>query len=121
MRLALVERYLVKGDLEGAVRHADVALGLATEPADRQRALKLSGWLTAIGGEPAKGADLLTQSLDLQPSDLDTQWFLANVRLTGLDDPAGAATILEGMLEREIPADKRKVIEAKLAEARSGG
>ncbi len=119
MRLALVERYLRKGELEAAERHADVALGLAAEPDDRQRALQLSGWLTALAGNPTEGAALLTKSLQLDPNDLDTQWFLANVRLTGLGDIAGAASLLEGMLTRELAPEKRTVIEAKLAEARA--
>lgn len=119
MRLALVERYLRKGDLEAAERHADVALGQATEPDDRQRALQLAGWLTALGGNPTEGAALLTKSLQLDPDDLDTQWFLANVRLVGLNDPTGAATMLEGMLARDLAPDKRSAVEAKLAETRA--
>lgn len=119
MRLALVERYLRKGDREKADQHAAVALRLAEEPADRQRALKLAGWLAALGGDPAKGSELLTRSLELEPDDLDSQWFLANVRLTGLGDAVGAVTLLEAMLRRDIPAEKRAVVEQKLAEARA--
>lgn len=119
MRLALVERYLRKGNREKADQHAAVALRLAEEPADRQRALKLAGWLAALGGDPARGSELLTRSLELEPDDLDSQWFLANVRLTGLGDAAGAVTLLEAMLRHDIPPEKRAVVEQKLAEARA--
>ena len=118
MRLALVERYLRAGDVEKAQRHAQAALETNPSPTDRQRALKYLGWTTAVRGQPAEGARLLEQSLAMAPADLDAQWFLANVRLTGLGDRHGATTLLESILRAGIPADKRAVVERKLAEAR---
>ena len=118
MRLALVERYLRAGELEKANRHARTALEGSPSATDRQRALKYAGWTTAALGQPAEGAHLLEQSLSLHPGDLDAHWFLANVRLTGLGDRAGAVPLLEAILRADIPADKRAVVERKLAEAR---
>lgn len=130
MRLALVRRYLEAGDAESARRHAQVALDQNPPLPDRQRAEKFLGWSTALLGRAAEGAALLEDSVRLDPGDLDAVWFLANVRLVGLDDPAGAVTLLEQLLGSPALAPatgdtaRRAVVEQKLLEAKtrlSGG
>ena len=89
MRLALIERYLKEGNLEKAKEHAQLALDNNPSESDRGKALKYLGWTTAALGDPQTGADLLNQSIAIDPSDLDAKWFLANVELTQLEDAAG--------------------------------
>ncbi|HEX2064261.1 MAG TPA: tetratricopeptide repeat protein, partial [Acidimicrobiales bacterium] len=119
MRLALVERYLRAGQLEKARRHAHAALEHATDQAEQQRALKYLGWSTAVLGKPEEGVLLLERSLALAPDDLDNMWFLANVRLVGLDDAAKAIPLLERILRAPIDDQRRQVVEGKLAAARA--
>ncbi len=117
MRLSLIERYLREGNLEKAKEHAQLALDNDPSAADRQQALKYLGWTTAALGDPEGGADLLNQSIALDPTDLDAKWFLANVELTQLDDPAAAATLLREILAQPISDTQRTSVEAKLKEA----
>jgi cytochrome c-type biogenesis protein CcmH/NrfG len=119
MRLALVERYLRDGALDKAQRHAAEALQHDPGTTDRARALRYLGWTTALLGDPTNGADLLERSLELVPDDLDGLWFLANVRLEGLGDPAGAVPLLEQLLAAEdVPAPQRERVQATLDQAR---
>jgi tetratricopeptide (TPR) repeat protein len=120
MRLALIERYLKEGNLEKAKEHAQLALDNNPSDADREKALKYLGWTTAALGDPHGGADLLDQSLKIDPTDLDAKWFLANVKLTQLDDAAGAATLLRDILAQPISDAQRSSVEAKLKEAEQG-
>ncbi len=117
MRLALIERYLREGNLEKAKEHAQLALDNNPSAADRQQALKYLGWATATLGDPHAGADLLGQSITMNPTDLDAKWFLANVKLTQLDDATGAATLLREILAQPISDTQRESVEAKLKEA----
>jgi tetratricopeptide (TPR) repeat protein len=118
MRLALVERYLRAGDPEKARRHALRALERPLDDAERARALKYLGWSTALVDRPAEGAALLEESLSLVPTDLDTMWFLGNVRLDAGGDPAGAAALFGQILAEDIPDDRRRVVAARLDDAR---
>jgi tetratricopeptide (TPR) repeat protein len=117
MRLALVERYLKEGNLEKAKEHAQLALDNKPSESDRGKALKYLGWTTAALGDPHAGADFLNQSLAIDPSDLDTKWFLANVELTQLDDAQGAVALLNEILAQPISDAQRTSVEAKLKEA----
>ena len=120
MRLALIERYLKEGNLEKAKEHAQLAIANNPSDADREKALKYLGWTTAALGDPKAGADLLDQSLAIDPNDLDAKWFLANVKLTQLDDAAGAATLLRDILAQPISDAQKQSVEAKLKEAEQG-
>ena len=118
LRLALTARYLSEGDVEAAHAQAATALEQAAESGSRQRALRFAGWTTALMGEPAAGADLLEQSLDLDPSDDDARWFLANVALYGLGDPAAAIGLLDDLPAEPADPDQQATITAVLEEAR---
>lgn len=119
MRLALVERYLRAGELAPARDHAEAALGFDAGAEDRARALRYLGWTTALLGEPGEGAALLDQSLDLAPGNLDGLWFLANVRLQGLADPAGAVPLLERILANEIDQPQRERVQTLLTDSQA--
>jgi cytochrome c-type biogenesis protein CcmH/NrfG len=119
MRLAFVERLLTDGEVVDAHAHARVALDQATTIDDRQRALTLTGWASALIGAPAQGAELLDAALVLEPTDRDAKWYLANVRLIGLDDPVGAVPLLEDLLATVREGPRRVAVEARLAEARA--
>lgn len=123
MRLALVERYMSSGtdaDLKKASEHAHVALQQNPTTADRARALRDLGWVTALQGNPTSGADLLDQSLQIEPTDKNTIFFLARVRLDGLHDAPGAVTLLQQLLSSGIDdADVRKTVEDELTKARA--
>jgi cytochrome c-type biogenesis protein CcmH/NrfG len=125
MRLALVRRYLDAGDAAGAHRHAEIALSQDPPAPDREQAEKFLGWSTALLGQPKQGAALLEDSLRLDPTDLDSMWFLANVRLVGLDDPAGAIPLFEQLLASAPLApgagddQRRAAVEQKLLAAKT--
>jgi len=46
-------------------------------------------------------------------------WFLANVRLIGLNDPAGAIPLLEDLLDTVDDGPRKEAIVARLSEARA--
>jgi hypothetical protein len=121
MRLALVERYLRAADgettldaaraqLERARFHAGEAAARATTTEDHARALRDLGWATARLDDPTTGAKLIEQSLTELPDSSDAIWFLANVRFTGLHDPAGAAPLLAALLADNPPDPQRSAI-----------
>ena len=118
MRLALVERYLDAGELQKARDHAEAALEQDPSADDRARGLRYLGWTTALLGEPEAGATLVEESLELRPQHLDSLWFLANIRLEGLGDPASAVPLLERILAADaVPEATRQRVQATLAEA----
>ena len=134
MRLALVERYLraadgetsldaAKAQLEKARFHAGEAAARATTAEDRGRALRDLGWSTARLDDPATGAKLIERSLAESPDSSDAIWFLANVRFSGLHDPAGAAPLLAALLADNPPDPQRTAItqlQAKVQAALDG-
>jgi len=125
MRLALVERYLSAADgeqtvdakkaqLQRAMFHAGEAAARATTTADQARALRYLGWTTALLTDPARGADLLEQSLVKEPGNPDALWFLATVRFDKLNDAAAAKPLLEELLATPVSDAQRQAIQAKL-------
>jgi cytochrome c-type biogenesis protein CcmH/NrfG len=119
MRLALVERYLRAGQVKKAETHAHLALQQGPEPGQRPAILKYLGWSVALGGRPVQGAELLEESIRLNPDDLDARWFLGNVVFHGLGDTRRATALLEELLRFPMQASTRGVVEAKLVEARA--
>jgi cytochrome c-type biogenesis protein CcmH/NrfG len=119
MRLALVERYLQQGEVKKAEAHAHLALQQHPDSPERQAILKYLGWSVALLGRPVQGAELLEESIRLNPDDLDARWFLANVTFRGLRDTSRATALLEELLRSPLPAQTRGVVEAKLTETRA--
>jgi cytochrome c-type biogenesis protein CcmH len=116
MRLALAERYLRAGDVDDAHRHTAVAIDLPATDQEYEHALRLHGWVTALEGAPASGAEYLRAALALSPDDRDARWFLANVEWTGLHDADEATELLHGLLATEPEPAQRERIDALLAE-----
>lgn len=125
MRLALVERYLraadeeqtlegKKAQLERARFHSGEAAARATTNADQARALRYLGWTTALLTDPARGADLVEQSLAKEPGNPDALWFLATIRFDKLNDPAAAKPLLEQLLTAPVDDAQRQAVQAKL-------
>lgn len=120
MRLALVERYLRDGNIEKAHEHSQIALDNNPAPGDRERALKYLGWTTFLMGDAAKGADLLNQALGLDTTDLDAMWFLGNVQLSGLGQPAAAVTLFQKIVATpDITGQQRAQVQRRLDEAQT--
>jgi cytochrome c-type biogenesis protein CcmH/NrfG len=125
MRLALVERYLTAADgehddaarlqqLEKAKFHAGEAAARATTPEDQARALRYLGWTTAMTTDPAQGAAFLEQSLEQDPSNPDTLWFLAVVRFERLGDAASALPLLEQLQSLATTDTQRQAVQSEL-------
>lgn len=117
MRLALAERYLVAAEFRKALDHYQQVLDREPHP----EALAGVGWiLFQTTDEYAIAEKYVMESLEKAPGDRLALWFLANIRLSGTDDPAGAATIARQLLARDDLSDaERQAIQALLDEAQS--
>jgi cytochrome c-type biogenesis protein CcmH/NrfG len=125
MRLALVERYLTAADgehddaarvqqLDKAKFHAGEAAARATTPEDQARSLRYLGWTTAMTTDPAQGAAFLEQSLEQDPSNPDTLWFLAVVRFERLGDAASALPLLQQLQSLATTDTQRQAVQSEL-------
>jgi cytochrome c-type biogenesis protein CcmH/NrfG len=125
MRLALVERYLTAADgehddaarlqqLEKAKFHAGEAAARAATTDDQARSLRYLGWTTAMTTDPDQGAAFLEQSLNLEPTNPDTLWFLAVVRFERLGDAASAQPLLQQLQSLATSDTQRQAVQAEL-------
>jgi cytochrome c-type biogenesis protein CcmH len=123
MRLALAERYYEVGDFRSAFPHYFAVAG-SSDASDPQAvtALIRLGWMTWQGnGEAATAVDLLDQALAIDPGSDTARYLKAQVFWCGLDDPEGAAGLLEEVLaDSDMTGESRQVVEADLAAVRSG-
>ena len=117
MRLALAHRYLDDGDYADAARHYLVAMG--QEPGDVE-ALSHYGWLMLQVDDPAQAMDYVDRALTQDPGYVEGLWFKANIALYGLDDPAGAVSVLEQLQQRtDLSPTVREQVDALVGEARN--
>ncbi len=125
MRLALVERYLTAADgetdntarlqqLEKAKFHAGEAAARATTNDDQARSLRYLGWTTAMTTDPEQGAAFLQQSLDKEPANPDTLWFLAVVDFERIGDAASAQPLLEQLQSLATSDTQRQAVQTEL-------
>lgn len=120
LRLTLAERYLASGDLAPARRQARLARDQAGTDVELQRALRDLGWIVALQGDAERGAGLLEQAVALDPGERNATWYLANVLLAGLDDPAGAEALFQQLLDSEdLSPEQRRAVTDRLAAARA--
>lgn len=98
MRLALAVRYLEQGRPDLAVVHLTKVLEQDPQNAE---ALAHLGWLMLQVGRPERAVTLLDQALRADPELGEALWFQANVRLYGLNDPAGALKSLDRLVAVE--------------------
>ena len=97
MRLRLAHRYLDEGEFGRAFDHYTAVLDRQDDP----EALSHLGWVVFNQGEADLGEQLVEASLARQPGDAEALWFLANIRLLGTNDPAGALAALDELAARE--------------------
>lgn len=112
MRLALVQRYLDEGELDKAYGHTSIAINSPATDQEYEKALRLHGWVAALKGAPASGAQYLRAALTLSPEDRDAMYFLARVELTGLHDPHAAQQAIDSLLASDLTADQRTHVDA---------
>lgn len=117
MRLALARLLLEEGEVLRAAQHYGEVL--AREPANPE-ALASLGWISFLVEEHTTAEGYLADALSVEPDYPQALWWLANVRMLGLADPAGAIEPLERLLERsDLPAEIRAGAEDMLAAARA--
>lgn len=114
MRLRLAHRYLDEGDSQAAIGHYLTVL----DQEDNPEAMSHIGWLLFNGGEHQLAADMLDRSLTLAPDDAEALWFLGNLQLYGLDDPAGAVQALERLQQTDPVGVAAEAVTQVLEEAR---
>lgn len=117
MRLALADRYFLAGEFSPAVDHyLEVLQRRPNEP----EALSRVGWMAYLSSEPETAAGYLERALEAAPDYPEATWFLANVRLYGLDDPQGALPLLESLARLpDLSSEVREQVVAMLEEART--
>lgn len=112
MRLRLAHRYLDEGDFGRAFDHYTAVLDRREDP----EALSHLGWVMFNQGEADLGEQLAEASLARQPGDTEALWFLANIRLLGTSDPAGALAALDELDRGDLrPQDREAFDELRRA------
>jgi tetratricopeptide (TPR) repeat protein len=111
------------GDLHFAEDRFDAALEqyLVVLDAFPQQAQTLAraGWIAFEGGDSATGERLVTESLAIARNDAEALWYLAQIRMYGLDDGDGAVAPLRRLLQRDdLSAQLRRDARRLLATAR---
>jgi len=115
MRLALASRYFEEGSFSAALPHFFAVLDInPTQP----EALARLGWMTFLSGEADTAAGFEERALQASPGHAEALWYLANIRLDGLDDPAGAAVLLSELASLpDLGDDERALVESMLEQA----
>jgi cytochrome c-type biogenesis protein CcmH/NrfG len=108
MRLRLARRYLDQRDWRRAFDHYSAVLDREPNP----EAMSHLGWVVFNQGEPDLAEQLLEASLAREPDDAEALWFLANVKLLGTQDLAGAETLLDRLAVRDdLSEEDREAVE----------
>jgi cytochrome c-type biogenesis protein CcmH/NrfG len=105
-RLVLAHHHFDRSDYDLALEQY---LTVLEHRPDHVRALARAGWIAFEGGDNATAQRLVTAALDRRPQDAESLWFLAHVRLYGLDDPDGARAPLDALLARDDLSDEFRV------------
>ena len=111
------------GDLHFADNRFDQALEQYLVVLERfpqqAQTLARAGWIAFEGGDSETGHRLVSESLEIAERDPEALWYLAQIRLYGMDDPAGAVAPLRTLLRRDdLSAQLRRDARALLAAAR---
>lgn len=81
--------------------------------------LARAGWIAFEGGDSDTAQRLVRESLAVAPDDPEALWYLAQIRMHGLDDPRGAVAPLRRLLARDdLDAQLRRDVRRLLAAAR---
>ena len=111
------------GDLHFAANRFDAALEQYLVVLERfpqqAQTLARAGWIAFEGGDSQTGHRLVSESLEIAERDPEALWYLAQIRLYGMDDAAGAVAPLRRLLQRDdLSAQLRRDARALLAAAR---
>ncbi|MGI9649313.1 MAG: hypothetical protein ACR2OI_12415, partial [Acidimicrobiia bacterium] len=120
MRLALAGRYFEAGDYSAALPHY---LTVLEQAPDQPVANANIGWMTyrSDPSAAATAAVFLERSLATAPNFADALFFLAVVRLDGLDDGPGARPLIEELLRLDdLPESLESELRTMLAETEAG-
>lgn len=113
MRIALANRYLEGGNLEGALFHYEIAL---EQQPDEPSTVAWVGWLTFLLGDPASAEPYVVRAIEIEPEYPQAYWFLANIRYEA-GNLEGTIVPLEKLLTYELPEEVREEAAAMLEEA----
>lgn len=111
------------GDLHFTANRFDQALEQYLVVLERfpqqAQTLARAGWIAFEGGDSQTGHRLVSESLDIAERDPEALWYLAQIRLYGMEDPAGAVAPLRRLLRRsDLSAQLRRDARALLVTAR---
>lgn len=115
MRVALANRYAEAQEFDKALGH--YRLALRAEPQNAE-ALANLGWTLLQLGLPQEAAEVVGRARRLAPEMDRAFWFDANIRLYGMNDPAGAARVLEQMRRLPLTPAVQEQVDTLLATAR---
>lgn len=113
-RLALANAETAAG------RYADAATQygwLLQRDPNNAEVLAHSSWLLLQTGQPQQAYQAVTRALQLNPRSVHGLWFLANIQLGGLADPAAALTTLRRLQDQGVPSALRAQVRALTAAA----
>ncbi len=106
---------------QGELFRAAIYFGDVLEQERHPEAMAWMGWIAFQVGEFESAESFLVDALATAPDYPQAQWWLANVRLLGLNDPAGAVRPLESLITSGgVPEEFRAAAEDMLQEARAG-
>jgi cytochrome c-type biogenesis protein CcmH/NrfF len=104
---------------EGEVARAAVHFGAVLEREQNPEAMAWIGYISFLAEQYDTAEGFLEDALAIEPDYPQAQWWLANVRVLGLDDPAGAIGPLEDLLGSPgVPEDVKLAAEEMLRQAR---
>jgi cytochrome c-type biogenesis protein CcmH len=104
---------------EGEVARAAVHFGEVLEREDNPEAMAWIGYISFLAEQYETAEGFLEDALVVEPDYAQAQWWLANVRMLGLNDPAGAVEPLEELLaSQDVPDDVKLAAEEMLRQAK---
>jgi hypothetical protein len=111
-RLRPATGWVVLGELDHLPQLQPPHLAVADEGAEARL-----GWLLLQIGQPQEALRSVDEALAINPDLDEARWFRANIQLYGLDDPAGAAVILQEMAGRDLDPELRQQVDRLLGTA----
>jgi cytochrome c-type biogenesis protein CcmH/NrfG len=118
MRIALADEYFAENQLSDALNSYLTALDSNPTDQEASHVLGRVGWLAYITNQPEAAVDYLNQSLEKDPTNLESTLFLGIVDLYGLEDAASALPLLQQVMDDpDVPADLKSQIQSAIDDA----
>lgn len=118
MRIALADEYFAENQLSDALNSYLTALDSNPTDQEASHVLGRVGWLAYITNQPEAAVDYLNQSLEKDPTNLESTLFLGIVDLYGLEDAASALPLLQQVMDDpDVPADLKSQIQTAIDDA----